>query len=53
MPVIQIENLWKKYRLGVLSTGTLAHDLNRWWHRLRGNPDPYLKIGHQPTTEIF
>ncbi|CAN5349228.1 hypothetical protein BH09GEM1_BH09GEM1_04480 [soil metagenome] len=43
--VISIENLSKQYRLGQIGTGTLSHDLNRWWHRLRGNEDPYLKIG--------
>jgi lipopolysaccharide transport system ATP-binding protein len=44
-PVIQVENLSKLYRLGEVSTGTLTHDLNRWWHRVRGKEDPYLKIG--------
>jgi lipopolysaccharide transport system ATP-binding protein len=44
-PVIQVENLSKLYRLGEVSTGTLSHDLNRWWHRVRGKEDPYLKIG--------
>ena len=43
--VIKVENLSKQYRLGQVGTGTLSHDLNRWWHRLRGKPDPYLKIG--------
>ena len=43
--VIQVDNLWKKYRLGVLGTGTLRHDLNRWWHRVRGKPDPYAIVG--------
>lgn len=43
--VIRIENLAKQYRLGQVGTGTLAHDLNRWWHRIRGKEDPYLKIG--------
>ncbi|RLD70524.1 MAG: ABC transporter ATP-binding protein [Bacteroidetes bacterium] len=33
------------YRLGVIGTGTLSHDLNRWWHKVRGKEDPYLKIG--------
>lgn len=44
-PVIQIENISKLYRLGEVSTGTLSHDLNRWWQKLRGKEDPYLKIG--------
>jgi len=28
-----------------VGTGSLAHDVNRWWHRLRGKDDPYLKVG--------
>jgi len=44
-PVIQVENLSKLYRLGEVSTGTISHDLNRWWHRVRGREDPYAKIG--------
>jgi lipopolysaccharide transport system ATP-binding protein len=44
-PVIRIENLAKQYRLGQVGTGTLSHDLNRWWHLVRGKEDPYLKIG--------
>jgi len=42
---IKVENLSKQYRLGQVGTGTLSHDLNRWWHRVRGKEDPYLKIG--------
>jgi lipopolysaccharide transport system ATP-binding protein len=44
-PVIRIENLSKQYRLGLVGTGTLSHDLNRWWYKVRGKEDPYLKIG--------
>ena len=44
-PVIRVENLSKQYRLGQVGTGTLSHDLNRWWYRVRGKEDPYLKIG--------
>jgi lipopolysaccharide transport system ATP-binding protein len=43
--VIKVENISKQYRLGEIGTGTLSHDLNRWWHKVRGNEDPYLKIG--------
>ncbi|HET7818096.1 MAG TPA: ABC transporter ATP-binding protein, partial [Bacteroidia bacterium] len=43
--VIKVENLGKQYRLGRVGTGTLAHDLNRFWHSIRGKEDPYLKIG--------
>jgi len=42
--VIEVENLSKMYRLGEVGTGTLSHDLNRWWHKVRGLEDPYLKV---------
>ncbi len=43
---IKIENLSKQYRLGVVGTGTISHDLKRWWATsVRGKEDPYLKIG--------
>jgi lipopolysaccharide transport system ATP-binding protein len=44
---IKAEHISKQYRLGQIGTGTLSHDLNRFWHKLRGKPDPYLKIGEQ------
>lgn len=43
--VIDIENISKQYMLGTFGTGTLSHDLNRWWARVRGKEDPYLRIG--------
>jgi lipopolysaccharide transport system ATP-binding protein len=43
--VISVENLSKRYRLGVISGGTLRADLERWWARVRRKPDPLLKIG--------
>ncbi|SDW85818.1 lipopolysaccharide transport system ATP-binding protein [Lutibacter oricola] len=43
--ILKIENLSKQYRLGTVGTGTISHDLNRWWHKVRGKEDPYLKIG--------
>ena len=43
--VIKVENISKQYRLGQVGTGSLAHDINRTWHRVRGKEDPYLKIG--------
>lgn len=45
MLALKAENISKLYRLGQLGTGTLSHDLNRFWHRVRGKEDPYLKIG--------
>jgi len=43
--VIKVENIGKQYRLGQVGTGTIATDVNRWWHKVRGKEDPYLKIG--------
>ncbi|MFC5684449.1 ABC transporter ATP-binding protein [Flavobacterium sp. MAHUQ-51] len=43
--ILKAENISKQYRLGTVGTGTLSHDINRWWHRIRGKEDPYLKIG--------
>lgn len=43
--ILKIENISKQYRLGTVGTGTLSHDLNRAWHKMRGKEDPYLKIG--------
>jgi lipopolysaccharide transport system ATP-binding protein len=42
--VIQIEDLWKEYRLGVIGHGTLTRDLQSWWARVRGKEDPNSKI---------
>ncbi len=42
--VIKVENLSKQYRLGQVGTGTISHDVNRWWHKIRGKEDPYLTI---------
>ncbi|MFK7782447.1 ABC transporter ATP-binding protein [Psychroserpens sp.] len=43
--ILKIENISKQYRLGVIGTGTISHDLNRWWHRIRGKEDPFLNVG--------
>jgi lipopolysaccharide transport system ATP-binding protein len=45
--VIKIENVSKQYRLGLIGTNTLKGDLQRWWHNLRGLPDPTLMIGQE------
>lgn len=44
-PVIKVSNLSKLYRLGEVGTGTISHDLNRWWSRVRGKEDPFAKVG--------
>ncbi|RCT54788.1 ABC transporter ATP-binding protein [Winogradskyella sp. KYW1333] len=43
--ILRAENISKQYRLGLVGTGTISHDLNRWWHKVRGKDDPFLKIG--------
>lgn len=45
MLALKAENISKQYRLGQVGTGTLSHDLNRFWHQIRGKEDPYLRIG--------
>lgn len=45
MLALKAENISKQYRLGQVGTGTITHDLNRFWHKVRGKEDPYLKIG--------
>ncbi|HOU59884.1 MAG TPA: ABC transporter ATP-binding protein [Kiritimatiellia bacterium] len=41
---ISIENVSKSYRLGVYGRGTLREDLQSWWHRVRGLPDPNMRV---------
>lgn len=43
---IEFDGVGKQYRLGLVGTGSLQHDLNRWWQTsILGREDPYLKIG--------
>jgi len=41
---IKVEELYKQYKLGMVNTGTISHDLNRWWHKVRGKEDPYQLV---------
>lgn len=43
--ILSIENVSKQYQLGTFGTRTIGGDVNRWWHKIRGKEDPYLKIG--------
>ena len=46
MIAIEFNHVGKQYRLGLVSTGTFSHDLNRWWTmNVLGKEDPFLKIG--------
>src|SRR5688500_10364247 len=43
--VIKVQDVGKLYKLGEIGTGTISHDLNRWFARVRGKEDPFAKIG--------
>ena len=43
--VIKLENVSKQYRLGNVGTGTLSHDLNRFFAKMAGREDPTMKVG--------
>jgi len=52
-PILEISNLSKQYRLGYVGTGSLGHDINRWWQTsILGKEDPYLKIGEENNRTI-
>lgn len=48
--VIKIENLKKKYRLGMIGSGTLTADLQSWWAKKTGKEDPNRKIDEKEQT---
>lgn len=48
---LKVDNVKKKYRLGVIGGGTLQGDLQSWWARIRGKEDPNSKIGDDPTAK--
>jgi lipopolysaccharide transport system ATP-binding protein len=50
--VLKVENLSKLYRLGEVGTGTISHDLNRWWAKVRGKEDPYVMIGQENNRSV-
>jgi lipopolysaccharide transport system ATP-binding protein len=41
---IKVENLWKQYRYGAISHRTLRKDLQSWWARVQGKPDPNVPV---------
>ncbi|MDI1355058.1 MAG: ABC transporter ATP-binding protein [bacterium] len=45
--VIEVIDLSKQYRLGQVGTTTLSDDLTRWWYKLKGKEDPFLKVGEE------
>ena len=43
-PAIILENISKRYRLGMVGSGTLREDIVGWWYKARGKEDPYLQV---------
>ena len=43
--ILKVENLSKQYRLGLVGRGTIRDDLKRWWYKIKGKEDPFLKVG--------
>ena len=48
---IKLENISKRYRLGLVGTNTLKGDIQAWWYRVRGKADPTLIIGEENTLD--
>ena len=44
-PIIEVENLSKLYRLGVIGSTTLQESVERWWYRMRGKEEQLQKVG--------
>ncbi len=45
--VLEIRNVSKQYRLGEIGTGTLSHDLKRWFSKSTGKGDPFAIVGDE------
>jgi lipopolysaccharide transport system ATP-binding protein len=45
--VLKVDHISKQYRLGQFGSRTISHDVNRWWYKVRGKEDPYLKVGDE------
>ena len=51
--ILKVQGLSKQYRLGEIGTGTISHDLNRLFAKIRGKEDPNLIIGQQNNKNPF
>jgi lipopolysaccharide transport system ATP-binding protein len=49
MSVIKFENISKEYNIGSIGSGTLSHDLNRFFSKIMGKEDPNAKIKEYAT----
>lgn len=43
--VIEVDKIWKQYRLGMIGAGALTDDMRRLWARISGKEDPTAKLG--------
>ncbi|OBQ55402.1 ABC transporter ATP-binding protein [Tamlana sp. s12] len=43
--ILKADNISKQYKLGLVGTGSINDDLKRWWYKIRGKENPFLKIG--------
>lgn len=50
--VIKIDNLKKKYHLGVIGSGTLSQDIQSWVAKRRGKEDPNQVIGKKNSEKM-
>jgi len=50
--VIKVENLSKRYRLGVINRDMLYKDLQSRWARFRGKEDPNAPIGSKHSQRL-
>tara|TARA_Y100001970_G_C14105329_1_gene787772 strand:- start:349 stop:1143 length:795 start_codon:yes stop_codon:yes gene_type:complete len=44
MIALKIQNLSKRYQLGVVTAQTISMDINRWWSKIRGKVDPASEV---------
>jgi len=50
--VLWVKNLWKEYRLGVISHRTLTRDVQSWWAKIVGKEDPNSPIDVARTASV-
>ena len=46
-PIIEVENLSKLYRLGLIGSTTFRESVERWWCNIKGKGEACEKIGHR------
>lgn len=52
MNAIEIKDVWKEYRLGVIGHGTIVKDWQSWWAKIRGTEDPNGKVVQDHCTDV-